>query len=48
VTKLKSDLVTVQGYRTEKKISIPGEQHFHFQNHLSLVQDTGSDDDHEE
>jgi hypothetical protein len=48
VTKLKSDLVTVQGYRMEKKISIPGEQHSHFQNHLSLVQDIGSDDDHEE
>jgi hypothetical protein len=47
-TKMKADLITVQGYRTEKKISIPFEQHFHFENHLSLLQDTGSDDDHME
>jgi hypothetical protein len=47
-TKLKADLVTVQAYRTEKKISIPIEQHSHFENHLSLLQDTGSDDDHME
>jgi hypothetical protein len=47
-TKMKADLVTVQGYRTEKKISIPFEQHFHFENHLSLLQDIGSDDDHME
>jgi hypothetical protein len=44
-TKLKADLITVQGYRTEKKVSIPLEQHSHFENHLSLLQDTGSDDD---
>jgi hypothetical protein len=47
-TKLKADLLTVQGYRTEKKISIPLEQHSHFENHLSLLQDTGSEDDHME
>jgi hypothetical protein len=45
---MKADLITVQGYRTEKKISIPFEQHFHFENHLSLLQDIGSDDDHME
>jgi hypothetical protein len=45
-TKLKANLVTVQGYQTEKKISIPLEQHSHFENHLSLLQDIGSDDDH--
>jgi hypothetical protein len=42
--KLKSDLVTVQGFRTEKKISIPTEQHPHFQNHLSLLHVTGLED----
>jgi hypothetical protein len=47
-TKLKVNLIAVQGYRTENKISIPLEQHFHFENHLSLLQDTGSDDDHME
>jgi hypothetical protein len=47
-TKLKADLITVQGYRIEKKISIPLEQHSHFENHLSLLQDTGSEDDHME
>jgi hypothetical protein len=47
-TKLKANLVTMQGYRTENKISIPLEQHSHFENHLSLLQDTGSDDDHME
>jgi hypothetical protein len=47
-TKLKADLLTVQGYRIEKKISIPLEQHSHFENHLSLLQDTGSEDDHME
>jgi hypothetical protein len=29
-------------------ISIPLEQHSHFENHLSLLQDTGSKDDHME
>jgi hypothetical protein len=38
-TKLKADFTTVQGYQTVK-------QHFHFQNHLSLLQDTRSNDDH--
>ena len=47
-TKLKADLVTVQGYQTEKKISICLKQHSHFKNHLSLLQDTRSDDDHME
>ena len=46
--KLKIDLITVQGYQTEKKISIPLEQHSHFENHLSLLQDIGSDDDYME
>jgi hypothetical protein len=45
-TKLKADLITMQGYRTKKKISIPLEQHAHFENHVSFVQDTGSNDDH--
>jgi hypothetical protein len=47
-TKLKIELIAVQGYQTEKKISIPLEQHSHFENHLSLLQDTGSNDDHME
>jgi hypothetical protein len=47
-TKLKADLLTVQGFRIEKKILIPLEQHSHFENHLSLLQDTGSKDDHTE
>jgi hypothetical protein len=47
-TKLKANLVTMQGYQTEKKISIPLEQNSHFENHLSLLQDIGSDDDHME
>jgi hypothetical protein len=47
-TKLKANLVTMQGYQTEKKISIPLEQNSHFENHLSLLQDTGSNDDHME
>jgi hypothetical protein len=47
-TKLKADLVIAQGYQTEKKISIPLQQHSHFENHLSLLQDTRSDDDHME
>jgi hypothetical protein len=47
-TKLKATLVTVQGYQMEKKISISLEQHSHFENHLSLLQDIGSDDDHME
>jgi hypothetical protein len=42
--KLKSDFVTVQGFRTEKKISIPTEQHPHFRNHLSLLHGTGLED----
>jgi hypothetical protein len=45
-TKLKANLLTMQGYQTKKKISIPLEQHPHFENHLSLLQDIGSDDDH--
>jgi hypothetical protein len=48
ITKLKSDLKIVQGHQTEKKIFIPGEQHFHFQNHLLLLQDIRTDDDHVE
>jgi hypothetical protein len=47
-TKMKADLIIVQKYRTEEKISIPFEEHFHFEHHLSLLQDTGSDDDHME
>jgi hypothetical protein len=46
--KVEADLVTMQGYQTEKKISIPLEQNSHFENHLSLLQDTGSNDDHME
>jgi hypothetical protein len=37
---LKCNFVTVQGFRTEKKISVPNEQHPHFQNHLSLLHGT--------
>jgi hypothetical protein len=48
ITNLKSDLITIEGNWTEKKISILGEQHSHFQNYLSLLQDTESDDDHVE
>jgi hypothetical protein len=44
----KGRLITVQGYQMEKKISIPIKQHSHFENHLSFLQDTGSDDDHME
>jgi hypothetical protein len=42
--KSKSDFVTVQGFRTEKKISVPTEQHPHFRNHLSLLHVTGLED----
>ena len=38
-TKLKADFTTVQGYQMV-------EQHFYFQNHLSLLQDTRYNDDH--
>jgi hypothetical protein len=47
-TKLTADFTTVQGYQTEKKIFIPLKQHFHFENHLFLLQDTRSDNDHVE
>ena len=47
-TKLKANVLTIQGYQTEKKISTPLEQHSHFENHLSLLQNTGSKDDHME
>jgi hypothetical protein len=47
-TKLKIDPIAVQGYRTEKKIFILLEQQSHFENHLSLLQDRGSNDDHME
>jgi hypothetical protein len=45
-TKSRPDLITVQGYCTEKKISIPMEQQFHFENHLALLRDIGSDDEY--
>ena len=45
---MKTDLVTRQGYQTKKKNFVPLEQHFHFENHLSFLQDIGSDDDHME
>jgi hypothetical protein len=47
-TKLKANVVTMQGYQTEKKISIHLEQHSHFENRRSLLQDTRSDIDHME
>ena len=47
-TKLKANVVTMQGHQTEKKISIPLEQHSHLENHHFLLQDIGSDNDHME
>ncbi len=42
----KTEMMTYQGYRTEKKIFLPNEQHAHFQSHLSLLRDTRLNDSH--
>ena len=47
-TSSKIEMVTHQGYSTEKKIVLPKEQHAHFESHLLLLRDIGLFDGHRE